>query len=184
MPFKKKKRPIPFKKKKGKDHKHNRSLKQREDHFKIEKWKVCIYKDGTGTNPWRLLAWGDVGTNFQARKSQKWNYKEVLKVWGLIWVQKIPLFKNTRFNLPLQTSLENPMALPKGPLFKVSWSYLLLFRNKNIAYESPGAQSPRGEAKEINFLFWILLDSGFQFCDLISSKPWLQLTSLFSLQRA
>lgn len=30
--------------------------------------------------------------------------------------EKIPLFKNTRFNPGLQNSLENPMALPKGPL--------------------------------------------------------------------
>lgn len=174
---------MPFKKKKNQRPQTQQEFKTKRGSFQNREMK-SLHLQCTVTNPWRLLAWGDVGTNFQARKSQKWNYK-VLKVWGLIWVQNISLFKNTRFNLPLQTSLENPMALPKGPLFKVSWSYLLLFRNKkNIAYESPGAQSPRGEAKEINFLFWIFLDSGFQFCDLISSKPWLQLTSLFSLRRA
>ena len=68
--------------------------------------------------------------------------------------KKFLFFKNTRFKPALQTSLENPMFLPKASLFNVLSPYLLSFRNKrNIAYEPPVAQSPRGQEQKINFLF-------------------------------
>lgn len=66
--------------------------------------------------------------------------------------QKIPLLKNTRFNLGLQTSLEKSYGLTKGNPFQVLTIILIASEALEILHcESPVAQSPRGQAEKSKF---------------------------------
>lgn len=87
---------------------------------------MCLAFEPLPEEEGRLLAREDMGKHFQAEEIHKGKMMKAQRQGAHRSAeQKIPLFKNTRLNLPLQASLEKSYGLTKRSSFQILTIILL-----------------------------------------------------------